>query len=531
MQSGEHPTTTGPDGGRSLTGASPPGGPASPPPVVEVSGVAKSYGAAAALRGVSLAVVPGEVHGLCGHNGAGKSTLVKILVGLVRPDGGELRVAGAPVALNGTQDAQRHGIAIVDQELSLLPELTVAENIALGNVAVPRLRLRRREHARARELLDRVGLEHVAPGQQLQELAIGERQLVEIARMLGRKANLLILDEPTATLTEAEIERVFAAIRTVVAQGASVIFVSHRLGEVLSLCHRVTVLRDGALVGTRSVETLSRTELVHMMIGDQQRVEAPPARAVGQKREGGLAIRGLRVGQRVEGFDLSAARGTIVGLAGQLGSGASEIMRAVAGLESDCAGDVSVHGRRVQLASPSASVRAGIHFVSNDRKGEGLLLNKPVEQNLLLTRLGAVSTGGVLRKRRMAREGRKLAELIQVESRRLSAPVRELSGGNQQKVLVGRCLDRPRLELLLLDEPTRGVDVGGRAEIHRLIRHAAASGATVVFASTELDEIIELSDVVVTLFAGRVVSCRDSNATTPAEVFRDMTHRDETVTA
>jgi ABC-type sugar transport system ATPase subunit len=522
---------TGADtGGAPVKGASHADWAADRPPLIAVNGVVKAYGAATALHDVSFTVAPGQVHGLCGHNGAGKSTLVKILAGLVQPDSGELFVGGEAIVLHGTQDAQRHGIAIVDQELSLLPELTVAENIALGNVEVPRLRIRRREHARARSLLDRVGLEHVGPGRPVDELSIGERQLVEIARGLGRNANVLILDEPTATLTDAEIERVFAAVRAVVAEGASVIFVSHRLREVLSLCHCVTVLRDGARVGTRPVEELTQSTLVHMMIGEQHETE-PPARSATHAREGGVTIGGLRVGRRVEGFDLTAERGKIVGLAGQVGSGASEILRAVAGLEPNCAGVVTVHGRRVRLASPGAALRAGIQFVANDRKSEGLMLSKPAGHNLLLTRLRAFSAAGVLRRRQIRREERKLAELIKLDARRLPNPVNELSGGNQQKVLVGRCLERPDLELLLLDEPTRGVDVGGRAEIHRLIRHAAASGATVVFASTELDEILELSDIVVTLFAGRVVSRRESRATSPSEVFRDMTHHEPVVAA
>lgn len=491
---------------------------------VEVVNVSKAYGAVRALRGVSMAVRRGEIHGLCGHNGAGKSTLVKVLVGLVHPDEGEVRVDGQPVALHGTHDAQRHGIALVDQELSLVPDLTVAENLFLGSVGLPFVRLQRREHQRARALLHRVGLSHVSPRTLLQELSMGERQLIEIARLLGRDAKLLILDEPTATLTDAEIERVFAAVRAVVAGGASVIFVSHRLGEVLSFCDRVTVFRDGALVGTRSVQDLKREDLVGMMLGEQG-MSGRMSVESRVRRDGGVRVEGLTVPGRLWDFDLTAQPGTVIGLAGQIGSGASEVLRAIAGLEPRASGLVAIDDRPLALAAPKRALRAGVHFVSNDRKGEGLFLEQSIADNLLATRLDQMSFLGVLRRRSMRDQARSLAELVGVDVQRLGARVGAFSGGNQQKVFVGRCLDRPDLRLLLLDDPTRGVDVGGRAEIHRLVKHAGASGATVLFASSELDEILELSDEVVVLFAGRVVARHGREQATAAAVLHDMTHK------
>jgi ABC-type sugar transport system ATPase subunit len=496
-------------------------------PLIGLKHASRSYGAVKALRKVSFDVRPGEVHGLCGHNGAGKSTLVKILVGLEPPDEGELRVRGELVQFHGTADAQRHRIGVVDQELSLVSQLTVAENMFLGNVDASFVTSRAVLNRRAAPLLERVGLTHVLPGRRVEELDVGERQLVEIARLLGRDAELLILDEPTATLTNAEIERVFETIRAVVSKGAGVVFVSHRLDEVMSLCDRVTVLRDGGKVGTRPVAALSKRELVDMMLGDEGR-ELSSGRSALPDGNGGVSVRGLQVGDRVSGFDLEAPRGTIVGLAGQVGSGASDILRALAGLEARAAGRVAIGDQPVPLASPRGAVRAGVHYLSNDRKGEGLFLEQSIESNLVATRLAQVSSFGVLRRRRMRREARALAELVDVDVQRLSAPVRVLSGGNQQKVFVGRCLKRPRLDLLLLDDPTRGVDVGGRAEIHRLVRLAADGGATVIFASSELDEILELSDLVVTLFAGRVVSRRARRDASAAQVFSEMTHRVET---
>jgi ABC-type sugar transport system ATPase subunit len=494
-------------------------------PLVTATELRKQYGAVTALRGVSFAVRAGEVHGLCGHNGAGKSTLVKMLVGLEQPDSGTLAVAGEQVVVQGVASAQRHGIAILDQELSLVPELTVAENIFLGNVAEPTVLRRSDRDRRARELLGTVGLGHIPPSRLVEDTSLGERQLIEVARLLGRNARVLILDEPTATLTDAEIAHVFAAVRAVAARGAGVVFVSHRLDEVLDICHRVTVMRDGTKVADRPVQDLSKNELVRLMLGD---VPSAPAASTSGQADGdgrGLAVRSLRVGHRVRDIDLDVPAGTVVGLAGQLGSGSSEILAALAGLAADVAGQVTVDGSAVRLADPAAAAAAGLLYVSNDRKVEGLFLTRSIETNLVATRLAAYSPGGVLRGRRLRRAARDLADLVGIERRRLGLPVGSLSGGNQQKVFVGRCLDRPDLRVLLLDEPTRGVDVGGRAEIHRLVRRAARDGAAVLFASTELDEVLDLADVVVTLYAGRVVSVRRRSDTSTTEVFRDMTHR------
>lgn len=500
------------------------------PPLISASDLRKRYGAVTALRGVNFTVRSGEIHGLCGHNGAGKSTLVKMLVGLEQPDSGELAVNGTGVVIQGVQAAQRHGVAIVDQELSLVPELTVAENIFLGNVEESRWLKRADRDSRARDLLETVGLGHIPPSRLVEKTSLGERQLIEIARLLGRNAKVLILDEPTATLTDAEISHVFAAVRAVAAKGAGVIFVSHRLDEVLDICDRVTVLRDGQDVTARTVDNLTKDELVTLMLGDVP--HSPPAKPANESSgepvpdgSTGLSIRSLKVGSRVHDIDLDVPAGTIVGLAGQLGSGTGEILAALAGLAPEVSGTVSVAGQPVRLASPSSSVAAGVHYVSSDRKAQGLFITRSIESNLVATRLAAYSPGGLLQRRRLRRAARQLADVVGIEARRLPLPVGSLSGGNQQKVFVGRCLNRPDLKVLLLDEPTRGVDVGGRAEIHRLVRLAASDGAAVLFASTELDEVLDLADIVVTLYAGRVVSIHRRAETSTAEVFSEMTHR------
>ncbi len=492
-------------------------------PFVAVSGVTKAYGPVEALRGVSFDILPGEVFGICGHNGAGKTTLMKILSGLESPDLGALRIRGEVVQLRQPQDAQHHGIALLDQELSIVPMLTVAENLVLGNVREPALVRRGALRARARELLTRVGLSNVAPETPAEELQLGERQLVEIARLLGRDAALLILDEPTAALSKGEITRVFDAVRSVVADGRSVIFVSHRLDEILTICDRVMVMRDGHAITTAPASDLDKGRLVDLMLGSAGQ-ELPVA---ARKPAGDEALRvsDLRVPGRVEGMSFACGGGAILGIAGQVGSGASAILRAIAGLTPEATGRVTLHGREVRFATPRQAKASGVQFISNDRKAEGLFLSQTIEANLNATRLGRLTRGaGWLSPKARVRSARALANLVGIPAERLRSPVGTLSGGNQQKVLLGRCLEHESLSLLLLDDPTRGVDVGGRAEIHRLIRLAAAGGTTVLFSSTELDEIMELSDVVMTMFGGRSVSICAREDTSAELVLREMTH-------
>ena len=496
---------------------------AQPAPRLEVAGLGKRYGAIEALRDVSVTIAPGEIHGLCGHNGAGKSTLVKILSGVTQADSGSIRIDGEEAAFRNPQQAQRGGVALVDQEISLIEALSVADNILLGLHEAPFLLRPGASREFVTALLARVGLADLNPSTPVARLAMGTRQLVEIARALGRDARLLILDEPTATLSETETEHVFAALRPLAAAGTSMIFVSHRLGEVLELCDRVTVLRDGALVaGAETTAGLRRETLVEMMVGavHDDGVRRQPA---AEHAAPSLRIRGLSVGGRLHDFDLDVAPGQIVGLAGQVGSGASECLRALAGLLPGSRGSVAIDGAEHYIASPIRAQRGGILYLSNDRKSEGLFLERSVATNLVATRLGAVSRLGFLRRAAAGRTATALAEVVGLGERRESA-VATLSGGNQQKAFLGRCLQRGDAGVLLLDEPTRGVDVAGRAEIHALIRGAAEAGNAVLFASTEGDEILDLAEVIATLRAGRQISVRPRGEVTMAQLVAEMTH-------
>ncbi len=491
-------------------------------PQVSVEGLTRSFGGVPAVRDVSFTVGTGEIHALCGHNGAGKSTVVKMISGQLAPDSGRIVIDGKPVQLGSRQAAQRLGVALVDQELSVVPALTVRDNLLLGDVSAPLLNRRRAAQARSRQVLSDMGLHRIRPGQPLAELSIGERQLVEVARALSQNARLVILDEPTATLGAAETERVFAAIRRVAARGCAVIFVSHRLAEVLELCDTVTVLRDGRAIASTPARELTVNDLIVQMLGETpHRLAAAPAPAQDPGHQ--LRVEHLRVPGRLSDFSLTARAGRIYGLAGQLGSGASDVLRALAGLHPQATGTVRLRERAVPFRSPVGAAAAGVAFVSNDRKSEGLFLDKPVAENLIGTRLPSLATAGVLRPGRARQAARSMAELIGISERRLGEPLAALSGGNQQKVFVGRCLGRDDVYALLLDEPTRGVDVAGRAAIHRLLRTAADAGLVVLFSSTELEELLDLGDVIITMRETRMVQTYEGGAD-GAALLRDMTH-------
>ncbi|GIH28619.1 ribose import ATP-binding protein RbsA [Acrocarpospora phusangensis] len=489
---------------------------------VWVEGLSRSFNGVAAVRDVSFAVGAGEIHALCGHNGAGKSTVVKLLSGQLAPDAGRIVLRGEAVDFRSRQAAQRSGVALVDQELSVIPALTVLENMLLGDIHVPFVNRRRWAAADCRRILDDMGLGHISPDQPLSALSIGERQLVEIAKALSQKARLVILDEPTATLSDVETEHVFSAIRRVAGLGCSVIFVSHRLSEVLALCDTVTVLRDGRSVATTPARDLTVDELIVQMLGAAPR-RLTATRAWDPAHAPALRIEHLHVPGRLSDFTLTASAGRVYALAGQLGSGASDVLRALAGLHPKATGVVELHGRPLPFRDPVRVARAGLAFVSNDRKSEGLFLGTSVARNLVATRLPRLARAGVVQSRLERRTALALAEQSGLPEGRLDDDVLALSGGNQQKVFVGRCLGGGDVWALLLDEPTRGVDVGGRAEIHRLLREAADHGLVVIFASTELDELLELGDVIVTMRDGRVVN-RYEGAVDEALLMRDMTH-------
>ena len=476
-----------------------------------------------ALRDVSFSLRRGEIRAFCGENGAGKSTLVNILMGIVQPDSGSIAIHGEVQAVRSPQQAQSLGLGLVAQELSLAPHLSILDNIWLGSTEVPFLHRRVRFRTRAQQALATLGLRDWDIDRPVSTLTISQRQLVEIARLLTRDAQVLILDEPTATLADVDIERIIAILKNLRSQGRSIIYITHRLGEVFDLCDSVTVLRNGEHVATHAVSEVSREHLVELMLG-RSFDEMYPA-ADGRGDDGaGVIVEGLSVPGLLHDFSMFAPRGRIVCIAGQIGSGANLVTRALAGLVPAATGKVTVNGAPMRLGSVPYAVARNVLFVSDDRAAEGLFPDLSVLDNLVATRLGACARLGVLSWSALRRAGIHVAARIGVDRRRLKSRSIELSGGNQQKLLFGRALATAEAGVLLMNEPTRGIDVGARADIYRIMRELCELGSVLIMTSSDLEEVIGIADIVITLYRGRVVARYERDSIAMSSILADITH-------
>ncbi|BCJ76275.1 ribose import ATP-binding protein RbsA [Catellatospora sp. IY07-71] len=472
--------------------------------MLALEGVSKSFGAVAALRDVHVELHAHEAHGLVGENGAGKSTLVKILAGVHAPDTGTITLDGRPLRLTGPADARAAGIAVIYQEPTLFPDLSVAENIFMGRQ--PLRSLRRIDtalmRARAAELFERLGV-RLDPDRPARGLSIADQQLVEIAKAISLDARVLVMDEPTAALSGVEVERLFAVTRSLRDAGTAVLFISHRFDEVFALCQRITVMRDGRWVSTDPTSELGVDEVVRRMVGREVSAMYPKLEtAAGAPR---LQVRGLtRRGAFAEvGFTVHA--GEIVALAGLVGAGRSEVSRAIFGVDRYDSGEVLVDGVRLPPGDIAAAIRAGLALVPEDRRQQGLVMELSVERNTNLPRRWRLTRGGLLFGGAERRSALSWAQRLQVKAGRLTDPVSTLSGGNQQKVVLAKWLaTEPRV--LIVDEPTRGIDVGTKAEVHRLLSQLAADGVAVLMVSSELPEVLGMADRVLVMHEGRLAA-------------------------
>lgn len=476
-----------------------------PPPAIAVTGLRKAYGGIHALTGVDLAIEAGHVHAVVGENGAGKSTLMKILAGAVRPDAGSISIAGEVAHLASPADARRLGVGIVYQELSLFPERSVLANLfpdhqptRLGIVDTSEMR------RRAAPVLARVGLA-VDLGASVADLAVGERQLVELSRLLIERPRVLILDEPNSALNERETQRLFGILRELTLEGITIIYVSHRLEEVFEIADRITVMRNGGIVETVDRATTTMGRVVEAMVGTSpaelfpERVRsAPPGETLS------LAVDGISVGDELRDVTFAAHTGEIIGLAGLEGSGVATLLGVLYGTRRATSGSVSFADGRGIPASPTAAARRGISLVPADRRHQGLMLEASVTTNIAQVSVGALPSARPW----LDRGAMRAAALRQIDRLRIrtdgpGALVGRLSGGNQQKVVIGKWLEIAPT-VFLLDDPTRGVDVGAKREIYRLIRELADGGRTVIFRSTELPEVVGLADRILVLYRGRL---------------------------
>jgi ribose transport system ATP-binding protein len=482
-------------------------------PFIVARGVSKSFGGAQALKGVSLEILPGEVHGLVGANGAGKSTLIRILAGLVRLDSGAIEIDGRPAAIDTPHRATELGMNFIHQELAFVPGMTVLQNIMLGIPKRSRFGLVD-WRAIARDvapIAKRVGI--TAPlSASVRGLSAAENWLISICRSLVRKARLIVMDEPTASLSAGESERLFAIVRDLSASGVSVLYVSHRLSEILDLCHKVTVFRDGRSVQEFSRENLTRQALVEAIVGGRPAESAPVRRQVEGKKVV-LSVEGLARLPRVRGVSFRLHDGEVLGLGGLVGAGRTELVRLVYGADPPDGGRMMLDGAPFAPRTPHEAVKRGLGLVPEERRTEGLVLTKSVAFNITLASLRRIAVSQsvpLVSSRARANLALEAIRMLSIKTESPDTPVGRLSGGNQQKVVIGRWLaSMPRV--LILDEPTRGVDIGARAEIHRLIRGLAADGLAVLVVSSEPEELPDVCDRVFVMAEGRIV-CELSGA-------------------
>jgi rhamnose transport system ATP-binding protein len=473
-------------------------------PLLSLQHAAKAFGAVQAIVDGSIDLYAGEVHGLVGENGAGKSTLVKILAGVHQPDSGQLLVNGTPTVLHGPAAAQDAGIAVIYQEPTLFPDLTAAENIFMGRQPLRRGRRidARQMRVAARALFDRLGV-RLDPARICRGLSIADQQIIEIAKALSLDARVIVMDEPTAALSAAEVNRLFEVAATLRASGAAVLFISHRLEEVFEICQRVTVMRDGRQVLTRKLAGLTADDLVRAMVGRKLADRVDDAR----NAPGELVLRVERLTREGVFTDISfdVRAGEIVAFAGLVGSGRSEVARAVFGIDRYDAGSVTMRGRSLRRASPTSAMAAGVGFVPEDRRQQGLVMDMSVQQNMALASLGRLDRAGIISSKAERNFAADWALRLRIKFGRLTDPVSQLSGGNQQKVVLGKWLGR-QPALLIVDEPTRGIDIATKGEVHRLLTDLARNGVAILMISSELPEVLRVGDRILVMREGRLAA-------------------------
>ena len=483
---------------------------------IEMRGINKSFGSNQVLKDAGFVLQDGEVHALMGENGAGKSTLMKILTGVYTKDAGTVLVDGQEVNYKNPQEAEKAGIVFIYQELNVLFDLTVEENLFMGKEITKKFGIcdKKAMRAKAQEVMDRMGVQ-IPVDAVMSDLSVGQQQMVEICKALMVDAKVLIMDEPTAALTASETEVLFEVIKSLRAKGVSIVYISHRMEEIFELCDRITILRDGSYIGTRYIKDITMDDIVQMMIGREIGERYPKREAViGQEV---LRVEGLTHSKMFRDVNFSVRAGEVLGVSGLMGAGRTEIMQAIFGNMPIVSGKIFIDGKEVSIKNPRQAIAAGIGFITEDRKTEGLLLEKSIAENIELANLGKVSNKSVL-------SVKKGAELVKqgIEEFRIKCfgPEHEcgnLSGGNQQKVVLAKWIYTDP-KILILDEPTRGVDIGAKKEIYSVINEMAAKGVAVIMVSSELPEVLGMSDRIMVVHEGKVTGIIDGATADQAKV-------------
>lgn len=496
--------------------------------MIEMRGIDKSFSGVHVLKKVDFSLKKGEVHALMGENGAGKSTLMKILSGIHMRDEGTITVEGREVVYKHPKQAERDGIVVIHQELNILPELTIAENLYLGkektfgNVGW----LKTKEMNRmAAEQLEKLGLK-IKPTTLAKHLSVGKQQIIEIAKSLMTNAKVIVMDEPTAALTDREIDTLFATIRNLKEQGVSLIYISHRMEEIFSICDRITVLRDGEYIGTKVIKETDFDEIVSMMVGRQLGERFPVRKSpIGNVR---LAIEGLTRNSEFEDVSLEVKAGEILGISGLMGAGRSELVETMFGYRNPDKGTISIDGKRQKIKNPQDAIEQGIALVSEDRKSKGLVIDFSIRDNLNISNLRALSNKGWMVHANELSLYKEMVSRLGIRTSGSEQKAKSLSGGNQQKVVIAKWLGM-RPKVLILDEPTRGVDVGAKKEIYSIMNDLADQGVAIIMVSSELPEIIGMSTRVAVMCEGRLMATLDKQDFSEEKIMHYATGGDKHV--
>ncbi|NLN51196.1 MAG: sugar ABC transporter ATP-binding protein [Clostridiaceae bacterium] len=485
--------------------------------LLEMKNVDKAFSGVQALSNVQFHLRRGEVHAFMGENGAGKSTLMKILTGVYQRDAGEVLLDGNSVEYSNTAEAMADGVVIVHQELNMMGDLTVYENIFIGRESMNGILINDRENIkRTKELFDTIGVS-INPHAKVDSLTVGQQQMVEIAKAVSHDARIVVFDEPTSALTQAEITELFTIIKDLRAKGIGIIYITHRMDEVFEISDRITILRDGQYIGTVDTANTDKDELISMMVGRELTEEVKLASQVDEDAEVVLEVEHLSAGRMVKDVSFNLRRGEILGVSGLMGAGRTEMARLIYGAEQPESGTIKLHGEEVQIKSTEDAVAMGIGYLSEDRRRFGVLVDKTVAENTVLANLDQYISQGLINDSKARQDAVEYNEMVNTKMTGVGQVVRTLSGGNQQKVVVAKWLLRDS-DILIFDEPTRGIDVGAKAEIYEIMQDLADEGKSIIMISSEMQEILRMSDRIVVMCEGNVTATLPIEGATQEEI-------------